>query len=109
MLVYDETVNQIRRELACKTVIEINLFVVSAVWERLCEWCAICHWNKELESENGTLNFTQLRKYSTQCAWGEAAWTPPNQNLTVVLYIVHELAFVYAFVVWVHVCINVCF
>lgn len=30
----DETVNQIRREQACKTVIEINLFVESAVWER---------------------------------------------------------------------------
>lgn len=54
VLVYDETVNQIRRELACKTVIEINLFAESAVWERLCEWCAICHRNKdtELESEN---------------------------------------------------------
>lgn len=26
----------------------------AAVWERLCEWCAICHENKdtELESEN---------------------------------------------------------
>lgn len=31
---YTETVNQRRRELACKTVIEINLFVASAVWER---------------------------------------------------------------------------
>lgn len=32
--VCDETVNQIRRKQACKTVIEINLFVESAVYER---------------------------------------------------------------------------
>lgn len=86
--IYEETVNQVRIEHACKTVIEINLFMESAFWECFFEWCAICHRNKdtELESENRKQIFTQLRKYSTQYAREGAEWTAHNQNLTAVAH-----------------------
>lgn len=88
-LVYDETANQIRREAACRTVIEINLFVESAVWECLFEWCAICHRNKdtELESKNRKQIFTRLRRYAAASyARGGAEGTAHNQNLTALLF-----------------------